>query len=49
VSKQDNPVYAIARIFSFITPKKGQMECVFINTDITAIQLKIVKDETTGL
>jgi PAS domain S-box-containing protein len=43
VSKQDNPVYAIVRIFSCHNPEKGQMECVFINTDITAIQLKLLK------
>ncbi len=43
VSKQDNPVYAIVRIFSCHNPEKGLMECVFINTDITAIQLKLLK------
>jgi PAS domain S-box-containing protein len=43
VSKQYNPVYTIARIFSCHNPEKGQMECVFINTDITAIQLKLLK------
>jgi PAS domain S-box-containing protein len=43
VSKQGNPVYAIVRIFSCHNPERGELECVLINTDITAIQLKLLK------
>ncbi|NLA74062.1 MAG: PAS domain S-box protein [Deltaproteobacteria bacterium] len=43
VSKQNNPVYVIARIFSCHNPEKELEECVFINTDITAIQLKALR------
>jgi PAS domain S-box-containing protein len=43
VSKHDNPVYAIVRVFPCHNPVKGFMECVFINTDITVIQLKLLK------
>jgi PAS domain S-box-containing protein len=43
VSKQENPVFAIARVFPCHNPEKNLTECVFINTDITAIQLKLLK------
>jgi PAS domain S-box-containing protein len=43
VSKHNNPVYVIARIFSCHNPEKDIVECVFVNTDITAIQLKFLK------
>jgi PAS domain S-box-containing protein len=42
-SKHDNPVYAIARVFSCHNPEKDIVECVFVNTDITAMQLKLLK------
>lgn len=41
ITAEDKPVYVLARIFSCHNAGSDVVECVFINTDITPLQLKL--------